>query len=434
MLPRPAGLLLNFIGLFTAGGAFLLSQTWATTTDPRDWQFFWARHYWQSAFDALSAVTGCGLMLHPAERPYTPAGRWVLAALSVAGAVAYVSAMLAAFRRNTPIANFRAMPGLVGAAGAFLALVALLTTATWLIGVLCGNAPAFRDAGLVLGPALVSFGWMPERPANGISWSIAASGLLISLGWTLWVLPIRSLRQRLLLSSGPTCLMLAGWLTFLALATLLIFLLESPRGGREASGGDTLAAQPAAHRLARAALQVAHTAGSGIQVERLAERAASDGTKMLLSAVMLAGGFPGSPIGGIGWPFICAMLLGSGTGPAVDRKMRDIASRLVLVLPLLVALVAGGLLLIEQLTAAAYQLPPSFADAFLDATSAVAGGGLTTGVTAAVTSRNLSSGIQQKVDIYQYGMAWLMLAMLLGRILPVWIVASAPRPAAPTSP
>ena len=43
------------------------------------------------------------------------------------------------------------------------------------------------------------------------------------------------------------------------------------------------------------------------------------------------------------------------------------------------------------------------------------------GLTAALSSPNLSSGIRQSVDLYQYGMAWLMLAMLIGRILPVLV-------------
>ncbi|MGE0479810.1 MAG: hypothetical protein AB7Q17_04995 [Phycisphaerae bacterium] len=86
---------------------------------------------------------------------------------------------------------------------------------------------------------------------------------------------------------------------------------------------------------------------------------------------------------------------------------------------------ALGLLLIESATASAYQPAPSFADALLDAASAVGGAGLTTGLFASVTSRNLSSGIRQATDQYQYGMAWFMLLMLLGRAAPVVVLGRA---------
>ncbi|MCK4341785.1 MAG: hypothetical protein KAY37_08695, partial [Phycisphaerae bacterium] len=83
----------------------------------------------------------------------------------------------------------------------------------------------------------------------------------------------------------------------------------------------------------------------------------------------------------------------------------------------------GGLLFIEASTASAYQSPPTCADALLEAASAVGGGNLSSGLTTTVTSANLSRGIHQSVDLYQYGMLWLILAMFVGRTLPIVILA-----------
>lgn len=85
--------------------------------------------------------------------------------------------------------------------------------------------------------------------------------------------------------------------------------------------------------------------------------------------------------------------------------------------------VALGLLVIETRTASRFQPPPTFGDALLDASSAVAGANLSSGLTATVTSVNLSSGMDITVDSYQYGMTWLMLAMLIGRVLPVLVLS-----------
>jgi hypothetical protein len=105
----------------------------------------------------------------------------------------------------------------------------------------------------------------------------------------------------------------------------------------------------------------------------------------------------------------------------VQRWMHAGMSVFILMI-LLTAIVAGGLLLLEQWTASAYQTPSSFADALLDASSVVAGGNLSGGLSETLTSRNLISGLNQPVNLYQYGMGWLMLAMLLGRVLPVTVL------------
>ena len=75
------------------------------------------------------------------------------------------------------------------------------------------------------------------------------------------------------------------------------------------------------------------------------------------------------------------------------------------------SLLLSALLIIEAGLGSRWELPPSFADAFLDASSAVGGANLSSGLTRSLTSAYLSSGIRQNVDEYQYGMTWLMLAM-----------------------
>jgi hypothetical protein len=92
-------------------------------------------------------------------------------------------------------------------------------------------------------------------------------------------------------------------------------------------------------------------------------------------------------------------------------------------LAVLAVVVALGMQLLENWTAAHYQPPPTFADALLDACSVVAGGNLSSGLTEAVTSRNLLSGIRQSTSLYQYGMTWLMLGMLAGRMLPLVVLS-----------
>ncbi|TWT42417.1 Cation transport protein [Phycisphaerae bacterium RAS1] len=427
MFSRPAALFFCVLVVLTGAGAFLLAQPWATLTDPRDWQFFWARHYWQSTFDSISAVVGCGLMTHPAERAYTDAGRSVLVALSLAGAIAYISTILAALRDRLPLLNLRAAPHPALLAIVFVLVTLFTSQAACLLLAIVAAPLSHLDATQSLSTGVLSFGWLPQRPAGALAWLIAVLGLLTAAGWTLWIMPFAAWRRRCLQSAAATGVTFGSWILFLILAAALLAAFESPRGGRESGAvPDSLAARHSGERLSRCALQVFSAAGAGVQTEALSERSASDGTKVVLAAVMLVGGFPGSPLGGLGWPLAAALLIGAFAGRTRDERAFAIAVRLAVTLLALVLLTALGLLVIEHFTATAYQPPPTFADAFLDASSAVAGGGLTSGVSAAVTSRNLSSGIQQRVDVYQYGMAWLMLAMLLGRIAPVWIIAASP--------
>jgi hypothetical protein len=95
---------------------------------------------------------------------------------------------------------------------------------------------------------------------------------------------------------------------------------------------------------------------------------------------------------------------------------------------------ALGLLLIERWTGSAFDPRPGFAAAWLEASSAMGGASLSTGLMARITDPNLTGGIRHSTDTYQYGLVWLMLALLVGRVLPVRILrqaAEAPQPETP---
>jgi Trk-type K+ transport system membrane component len=262
--------------------------------------------------------------------------------------------------------------------------------------------------------------------------------------------------------------MLGVYAASLLLAALLIGALESPRGGRapsvpaqaqnwhpptrhalsSESWAPRLANQRFAIRYARSLVQTVAASGAGIPTESLAERNVSPGSKITLAALLLIGGLGGSATGGLQWPLLLGALAGGAAAlgwskrakPAQDDATHDplhparcmrAGLACLFLLTLLALLVALGLLLIENWTASPFQLPPSFADALLDAGSVVGGGNLSSGLTESVTSRHLHAGIRQSANLYQYGMAWLMLAMLAGRMLPLVVLqrlASSPAP------
>ena len=194
-----------------------------------------------------------------------------------------------------------------------------------------------------------------------------------------------------------------------------------------------LTGRPAGQRYARSLVQTVCAATAGMPTEDLADRNVTDGTKVTLAAVVLVGPLGGSAGGGFKWTLLIWAI--SGGAAALTRRGRSThpatfrcllaGTSCVVLLALLTTVVALGLLGIETRTAAPYQSPPTFADAFLDAASATAGANLSTGLADTVTSRNLSRGGRQAVDLYPYGMTWLMLAMLLGRVLPLWVLCRA---------
>jgi hypothetical protein len=154
----------------------------------------------------------------------------------------------------------------------------------------------------------------------------------------------------------------------------------------------------------------------------------------------------GSATGGVKFPLVLGALgfvvlatsRREGTKSVSERIAHTIAVAGVsttLALLSLALIVALGLLIIEAMTASAYQPVPTFAEAFLDAASAVGGANLTSGLVGTVTDPNLIMGLGSGINQYQYGMAWLMAAMVLGRVLPLLLIerlTNRPRPSEST--
>ena len=186
-----------------------------------------------------------------------------------------------------------------------------------------------------------------------------------------------------------------------------------------------------ATRFVAGVVRVAAASGAGMPTRALAERDASMGTKIVLAGTLLVGGLGCSATGGMQWMLalwafagVAAGVARVGRGPVAPDYARWMQAGMAcaLLLVVLAVVVALGLLFLENATASAYQPAPAFADAFLDSCSIVAGGNLRTGVIETVTGRNLISGLRQSNNLYQYGMSWLMLAMVAGRMIPLLVM------------
>ncbi len=433
--------------LIATSGAVMLAQTDATYPEARHLSYH--RHYWQSAFDALSASCGVGLLTYGFQENYTPQGRWILTTLGMAGALLFIAAVAHAARRMQPTDARVRGPHPLTAVIVFV-VVQAIAGGVFLLATGLERIPENSWRAVA---AFSSLGWGTEvvvgqEKAGATAWPLALLAWIGALGWPVWLLLVPRLGRSLALpwskryelhrrdagatTTTPVLATLGGYTLMLLLSALLISAFESPRGSagrREPS--NTLSGQPWAKRYVRSLVQTAAASGAGMPTESFAERDASDGTKFTLSALLLIGGLGGSATGGVQWTLLLCALTGGAaalgwrgkewTAPDAVRWMHaGLACLLLLVL--LALIVAAGMLLIENWTASRYQPPPSFADALLDASSVVAGGNLTSGLTEAVTSRNLLSGIRQSASLYQYGMAWLMLAMLAGRMLPLVVL------------
>ena len=107
-----------------AGGAFLLAQPDATDPDSRHLSYW--RHYWQAAFDSLSAACGVGLLTYDFLIDYTERGRMLLTALGLLGALLYVAAGTQAARRIQTEDGGVRVPHPLVAVAVFILLQALL--------------------------------------------------------------------------------------------------------------------------------------------------------------------------------------------------------------------------------------------------------------------------------------------------------------------
>ncbi len=422
--------------VLTAGGTILLSQSGATRPDAQHLSY--SRHYWQAAFDALSASCGVGLLTYSFSADYTPQGRWILTALGVLGALLFLAAATHVARRMQAAEARVRVPHPLLVVGAFLVVQALALGLFLLLRLIGGGAANTAETAWGGIAAFSSLGWASEAQPGVDAWPLALLAWLGALGWPLWLLIVPRLTKRHVPMRAALA-MLSGYTVSLLLAALLISAFESPRetGSRSAPGqssaraSPSLSRQPWPMRYGRSLVQTVAASGAGMPTESLAERETSVGTKVTLSALLLVGGLGGSATGGVQWPLLLWALAGGAAAlgwprrakPALDTtRWMHAGLACLFLLTALALVVALGLLLIENCTASRFQSPPTFADALLDACSAVAGGNLTSGLTESVTSRNLLSGIRQSSNLYQYGMTWLMLAMLAGRILPLVVL------------
>jgi len=406
------------------GGRLLTSERCVHLSE-RDRNSYGQRPSWQASFDALSATCGVGLLTYRLDQDYTPAGRWVLAGLGLAGAVLYLAAVRHLMARLWPAGRER-LPStwlilVAFVAGQLLAILAVVL-AEWIGGAKASLADSAWNAVSVFS----SLGWLREPAGFHHTWIYVAVALAGALGWPFWlVFWPRVARPR------GWVLVACSYIVFLGVGGGLLRAGVAPRGTPHGkpSSTDRLAGQPELARYERALTLVTCASGAGVSTEPLDDRSVGEGTKLVLAGVVLIGGLGGSAAGGVTWLLLicaCTALLGRrGNGPEMSGRaprfglLGSAYAQLLLGLTLLVAV---GLLLIESRTGSSYQAPPTLGDAVLDAASAIGGAGLSTGLTATLTNVNLSAGIRQNVDLYQYGMTWLMLAMFLGRVLPVLVI------------
>lgn len=430
--------------LATAGGAVLLAQ--ADATQPEARHLSYSRHYWQAAFDALSATCGVGLLTHGFYDDYTSLGRCILTALGVLGALLFLAAATHVARRLGRATVRIPHPLLV--VGVFAGLQ-ILVLGISLLATRLGGGDSLGGTAWRAIAAFSSLGWASNPQPAGAVWPLALLAWLGALGWPIWLLILPPL-AKLYVRVRMALVLLGSYVVTLLLAALLISAFESPRGAspgqvtsmpdRVGTGHGTpdepLAGQPWPVRYARSLVQTTAASGAGIPTlqspaSHYPLRDATSGTKVTLSMLLLVGGLGGSATGGVQWTLLLGALAGgtAAIGCARSSKPDPDATRWMLgglaclfLLALLAVVVALGLLLIEHWTAARYQPPPTFADALLDACSIVAGGNLSSGLTETVTGRNLLGGIRQSANLFQYGMSWLMLAMMIGRLLPLVVL------------
>lgn len=454
--------------ILSACGAAALCRPECVERSERDVEFFFERHIWERSFDALSAACGAGLLSGPIDKAYTPTGRWTLFAIGLAGALLYVTAaarvtarLLALDATAARLANVAvgsvppAYPEAAGShsptAGAviqavpasavprppsmfalwllFLGVQALLTLGVWAAGrAVCPDVGVGETAWLT-GMAFFSVGSVPQPVDFGTAQMLAAVGWIGALGWPVWMLLIPGLRRKFV-SASAAIKLAGGYTLFLIIAAGAIYVLECPRGGIDIAfrGAESTEPDPALPkqtpqvRAVRSLVAVMCASSAGIPTEPLGDRGLRDSSKAVLALVLLVGGLGGAAAGGLKWPLLIAAFQGSAA-----PYLRRAATTSVLWMLGLTVLTAAGLLLIESQVATRYQSQPTVADALLDATSAVAGGNLSSGLARTVTDKNLVSGIFLGVNWYRIGFLWLAAAMLAGRILPIVILGGAGR-------
>jgi hypothetical protein len=419
--------LLTFAVVGTLALALPASQTeWTERTR----SYFWGRELFRAGFDSLSVACGAGLLTRHVLNDYSPAGRWTLWTVGHAGALLYVAAAASVLARVRSPEMPERLASMRLALLSFLAAEAVLILFVWAAGrAVCPNVELAEVAWLV-GGTFASLGII-ERPTDaGTTATLAFASLVAGLGWPVWICVVPALARRVV-RMRTVLRLAAGYLAFLVAAALLLWLLESPRGVvRVHPTQEALSLQPHGARFLRCLAQTICASSAGVATEDLTPGAVRDATRGVLAAIVLIGPLGGSAGGGIKWAlFACAVAAIAGRGgrppdAAPDRGSAAGSAGRYCLLAMLASsvLVAIGLLVIESLTATGFQPAPSVSDAWLDAGSALAGAGLSSGLTATVTSPSLTRGLGLAVDLYPVGMLWLMLAMLAGRVLPLWLL------------
>ncbi|NUQ51038.1 MAG: hypothetical protein HUU27_14105, partial [Phycisphaerae bacterium] len=178
-----------------AAGTFVLARPECVPIEPDQYRWFWARHYWQCAFDALSAVCGAGLLTHDLEQHYTPVGRWTLWWLGQGGALLFVVAFAQALRGLSPPGGAVRSPA-AWAALAFVVVQAIVVGLFGLVATFACPTGTFAESSYLAGAAFASLGVIPPVDDSGTAWMVAAAGLLGGLGWPVWLCVVPALAYR----------------------------------------------------------------------------------------------------------------------------------------------------------------------------------------------------------------------------------------------
>lgn len=414
--------------VLSAAGVALLSPADCTVRDARDLQFFTGRHYWELSFDSLSVAAGVGMVSKDLSEQYTPRGRWTLLGIGVVGSLLTLTTMAAIVRRLQPWGD-RTAPRLRTIFAAWLAWQAVLFGGLHAAAVANCPTVSWSESLWLVGNAFNGIGLTPGVLDSGTGMTAAIIGLLGSLGWLFWLLPVAWMRNLRGLPWTRFAKSGVGFVAVLGVIIACVTTFESSRGESRGGADDpSIGAQATSARAVRCAVQVVSAATAGLPTEPLGETGMRDASKAILAIVVMVGGMLGSSMGGLQWWVLALAITATMRERSVDARafeLRRAALRCFSAIVVLVAVVALGLLLIESIVATRFQRPAAFADALLDAASATCGANLSSGLIRDLISRNLVRGLNMPFDLFYLGLIWTMLAMLVGKVLPIWILASA---------
>ncbi len=415
-------------------------------------------HWVDCAFTATSALTGTGLATQEIGRQYTPAGQWIVAGLMQVGGLGVFCLAGVLVLRWRGLAGW-GWPGhdlspgglrrVLGLTVALVLLVELLGAAgLWTLWD-SGSDPAFRAAGEGLAPrALYSaFHSISATCGNGLTLprdaliayrerallpAVVLPLMIIGLlGAPVWLDWLSALARR---GSPPRTSREARWtlilvVLFIAGGAGLLTLIEQTRHQqlrfpREQTPGRLMVAtapsstmgSDSSHSLQQArpgeALVVAASGlGGGLRTMRLDEGAVSPASQLVLCGLMFIGGGAGGAAGGVRIIMLLIVL-----GAVFGRGRRDQEHYMRRTARGLALRTAGtlfaGMTLLVAVTwlALVYREVDSPLACLFEAISACCNNGLTAGVTARLS-------VQGKVA--------LMLAMMIGRVLPLAVLARA---------